>query len=140
MEDAPKAKKLSKQGPIESGNIDIKYHRLLHRCCASLDLETVFKKIKISYEVQPEVCQDCKSEKCGCPAFMPGMPCSSVSSKPTNIDIDKVEIPDLVENTTLRTIYPPVQSPSNEEADREVAAICSTLVYYLVKSRNMCRH
>ena len=63
-EEAPEANKPSKQGPIESGSINIKYHRLLHRHCASHDLNTAFKKIKISYEVKPEVCQDCKSEKC----------------------------------------------------------------------------
>ena len=84
--------------------------------------------------MKPEVCQDCKSEKCRCPAFTPGMLCSSVSSTPTNIDIDKEEIPNLVENTQLRMLYPPVQSPSDEETDREVAAICSAPVYYRVKS------
>ena len=139
--DAPEANKPYVPGPIESGSIDTKYHRLLHRCCVSLDLETAFKWINISQEVKPEICPDCKTEKCRCPAFMPEMPCSSVLSMPTNIDIDEEEeISDLVENTTLRTLYPLVQSPSDEEADQEVAAICSTPVYFRVKSRRMHRH
>ena len=109
-EDAPEANKPSTQGPIKSGSVDTEYHRLLHRRCASLDLETAFKRIKISYEVKPKVCQDCKSAKCRCKAFTSGMPCSSVSSMPSNIDIDKEEIPNLVENTTLRMLYPPDHS------------------------------
>ena len=68
------------------------------------------------------------------------MPCSSVSSTPINTEADEDGIPDLVENTTVHTLYPPVQSPSDEEADREVAVICSAPVYYQVKSRNMRRH
>ena len=59
---------------------------------------------------------------------------------PTNIDIDDEDIPELVENTPLQILHPPVQSPSDEEADREVAAICSAPVYYRVLSRNTCRH
>ena len=101
----------------ESGSVATKYHKLLHRHCASLDLETAFKRIQISQEVKPDTCQDCKTEKCRCPAFTPEMPCSSVLSMPTNTDIDEQEIPDLVENTTLKMLYPPIQSPSNKEAD-----------------------
>ena len=40
----------------------------------------------------------------------------------------------------LKMLYPPVLSPSDEEADREVAAICSAPVYYRVRSRNNRRH
>ena len=66
---------------------------------------------------------------------MPGMPCSSASSTPTNISSDHKDIPDLVENKPLHVLYPPVQSPSDEEADREVAAICRAPVYYRVRSQ-----
>ena len=107
-----------------SGNAGTQYHRLLHRHCASLDLETAFKQIKISQNIQPELCTECQTEKCRCPAFMPGMPCSSASSMPsssassmpTNIS-DHEDIPDLVENKPLHVLYPPVQSPSDKEAD-----------------------
>ena len=139
MDDAPAANKPSEQGPTENGSANIKYHRLINCHCASLDLETAFKSIKISQEIKPDVCQDCKSDKCRCPAFMPGTPCSSASSMPINTEADEDEIPALVENTTVCTLYPPVQSPSDEEADREVAAICRKPVYYQLKSRNMHR-
>ena len=66
---------------------------------------------------------------------MPGMPCSSASSMPINTEADEDEIPDLVENTMVHTLYPPGQSPSDEEADREVVVICRTPVYYRLKSR-----
>ena len=66
---------------------------------------------------------------------MPGMPYSSASSTPTNISSDHEDIPDLVENKLLHVLYPPVQSPSDEEADREVAAICRAPVYYRVMSQ-----
>ena len=71
---------------------------------------------------------------------MPGMPCSSASSTPTNISSDHEDIPDLVENKSLHLLYPPVQSPSDEEADREVAAICRAPVYYRVRSQLTHRH
>ena len=116
--------------------------RLLHRCCASLDLEVAFKQIKISQDTKPELCTECRTEKCKCPAFTPGMPHSSASSMPTNISSDHKEIPDLVENKLLHLLYPPVQSPSDEEADQEVAAICRTPVYYRVRSQltRRCRY
>ena len=63
---------------------------------------------------------------------MPGTPCSSVSSTPTNIN-DK-QIPETVPNKQLPEIHIPVQSPSNEEADQEVAAICRAPEYYRVRS------
>ena len=66
---------------------------------------------------------------------MPGMPCSSTSSTPTNISSDHEDIPELVENKLLHVLYPPVQSPSDEEVDREVAAICRAPVYYRVRSQ-----
>ena len=66
---------------------------------------------------------------------MPGMPCSSASSTPTNTNSDHEDILDLVENKPLHVLYPPMQSPSDEEADREVAAICRAPVYYRVRSQ-----
>ena len=117
-----------------SGNTGTRYHRLLHRHCASLDLETAFKQIKISQNIQPELCTECRTEKCKCVAFTPGMPCSFASSTPTNTS-DHEDIPNLVENQPLHVLCPPVQSPSDEEADREVAAICRTPVYYWVRSQ-----
>ena len=49
-------------------------------------------------------------------------------------------INDLVENKLLHILYPPVQSPSDEEADQEVAAICRAPVYYQVRSQLTRRH
>ena len=59
---------------------------------------------------------------------------------PTNTSSDQEDIPDLVENKTLHVLYPPMQSPSNEEANREVAAICRAPVYYRVRSQLSRRH
>ena len=115
------------------------YHRLLHRRSASLDLETVFKRIKISHELKPDMCQKCKNDKCQCPAFTPEMLCSSASSMPTKPSTDEEDIPELVDNIPLQVLYPPMQSPSDEEADREVAAICSAPVYYWVRSQHTQR-
>ena len=47
MDDTPAVNKPSEQGPVENGSAGIKYHRLIHHCCASLDLETAFKSINI---------------------------------------------------------------------------------------------
>ena len=140
MADRQEANKPLGQEHTISGSTVIRYHRLLHKCCASLDLETVFKKKSILHHTQPELCQDYKAEKCISPAFTPGMPFSSASSTPINIESDEEQILQLVENTTLQVLYPPVQSPSDEEADREVAAICRAPVYYRVKSRTTHRH
>ena len=115
--------KPSGQVHFTSGNAITRYGRLLDRCCASLDLETAFKQIKISQDIKLDLCQECSTEKCKCPAFTPGMPCSSASSTPTNINGHHEEIPESVENTLPQVLYPPVQSPSDEEANREVAAI-----------------
>ena len=84
------------------------------------------------------MCTECQAEFCRCPAFMPGTPCSSVSSMPTNIS-DK-QIPELVPNKQLPKVHIPVQSPSDEEADREVAAICRAPEYYRVRSHIRRRH
>ena len=63
---------------------------------------------------------------------MPGTPCSSVSSSPTNISDE--QIPKLVANKPLQALHPPVQSLSDEEANREVAVICRVPEYYWVRS------
>ena len=112
--------------------------RLIHRCCASLDLEIAFKEIRISQTIEKEVCGQCKAETCRYPAFTPGMPCTSASSMPTSISDE--QIPELVRNKPLQLLHPPMQSPSNKEADREVAAICRAPEYYRVRSHICRRH
>ena len=136
MEGAPAANKLFMPEPTVKYNADIQYSRLIHRRCASLDLEAAFKEIKITQNIEKEVCEQCRSETCRCPAFTPGMPCSSASSMPTNIS-DK-PIPDLVPE--LQELHPSPQSPSDEEADREVTAICRVPEYYRVRSHVCHRH
>ena len=130
----PEVNKCSVPTPIASGSAVTTYRRLLHRRSASLDLETAFKHIKISHELQPDVYQECKKDKCQCPAFTPETLYSSASSMPTNPSTDDADIPELVGNIPLQVLYPPIQSPSDEEADWEVAEICSAPVYYRVKS------
>ena len=124
MDSTQGVNRLSVQEHIASGNAGTKYHRILHRRCTSLDLETAFKQIKISQDIQPDLCKDCQTEKCRCPAFMPGTPCSSASSMPTQTNSDQEDIPELVDEKQVHILYPPNQMPSDEEADREVAAIC----------------
>ena len=109
--------RLSVPEHIASGNTGTRNRRLLHGHCASLDLETAFKQIKISQDIQPELCTECRTDKCRCPAFTQGTPCFSTSSMPTNISSDHEAIPEWVENKLLHVLYPPVQSPSDEEAD-----------------------
>ena len=124
--------------PTVKYNAGIQYSRLIHRWCASLDLEAAFKQIKISKNIEKEVCKQCRFETCKCPAFTPGTPSSSASSSPTNISDE--QIPDLVANKPLQALHPPVQSLSDEEADREVAAICRAPEYYRVRSHvRRCR-
>ena len=136
MEGAPAANKLFVPEPTVKYNAGIHYSRLIHRRCASLDLETTFKEIKISQNIEKEVCKQCQAEFCRCPAFMPGMPCSSVSSMPTNTSDE--QIPKLVVDKPVQQLHLPVQSPSDEEADREIAAICKAPEYYQVRS-HLCR-
>ena len=132
MEGAPAANKLFVPEPTVKYNTGIQYNRLIHRRCASLDLEIVFKEIKISQSIERQVCKQCKAEFCRCPAFTPGMPCSSASSTPTSTSDE--QIPELVANKPVQQLHTPVQTPSDEEADREVAAICRPSEYYLVRS------
>ena len=132
MEGAPAANKLFVPEPTVKYNAGIQYNRLIHRCCASLDLETAFKEIKISQNIEKEVCKQCQAEFCRCPAFTPGTPCSSVSSTPTSTSDE--QIPELVADKPVQQLHLPVQTPSDEEADREVAAICRPSEYYRVRS------
>ena len=132
-EGAHAANKLFMPEPTVKSNAGIQYSRLIHRRCASLDLEAAFKQIMISKNIEKELCKQCRFETCKCPAFTPGTPCSSASSSPTNLSDS--QIPDLVANKPLHTLYPPVQSVSDEEADREVAAICRAPEYHQVRSQ-----
>ena len=101
--------------PTEKFNTGIRYNRLIHRHCTSLDLEAAFKEIKISQNIEKEVCKQCQAEFCRCVAFTPGTPCSSVSSTPTNTSEE--QILELVANKPLQELQSPVQSPSDEEVD-----------------------
>ena len=132
MEGAHAANKLFVPEPTARYNAGIQYNRLIHRRCTSLDLEATFKEIKISQNIEKEVCTQCQAEFCRWPAFTPGTPCSSVSSTPINISDE--QILELVPNKPLQEIHIPVQSPSDEEADREVAVICRAPEYYRVRS------
>ena len=134
---APTANKLFMPEHTEKFNAGIQYSRLIHRCCASLDLETAFKQITISANTEKEVCKECKAEFCKCPAFTPGTPCSSVSSMPTNTS--DALIPKIVPNKPVQQLHLPVQLPSDdEEADREVAVICKAPEHYRIRS-HLCR-
>ena len=108
--------------PTVKYNAGIQYNRLIHRRCASLDLEVAFKEIKISQNIEKEVCKQCQAKFCRCPAFKPGTPCSSVSSMPTSTSDE--QIPELVADKPVQQLHLPVQTPSDEEANRKVAAIC----------------
>ena len=134
MEGAPAANKLFVPEPTIKYNAGIQYNRLIHRCCASLDLEIAFKEIKVSQNIEKEVCKQCQAEFCRCPAFTPGMPCSSVSSMPTSTSDE--QIPKLVANKPVQQLHIPVQTPS----DKEVAAICRPSEYYWVRSHLHRRH
>ena len=131
-EGAPAANKLFVPEPTTKYNAGIQYSRFKYRHCASLDLETAFKEIRISQNIEKEVCKECKAEFCRCPAFTPGTPCSSVSSTPASTSDE--QIPELVPEKPNQQLHLPVQSSSDEEADREVAAICRGPEYYRVRS------
>ena len=114
-EGAPAANKLSMPEPTIKYNAGTQYNRLIHRRCASLDLEITFKEIKISQNIERQVCKQCQAEFCRCPAFTPGTPCSSVSSMPTSTSDE--QIPELVADKPVQQLNLPVQTPSDEEAD-----------------------
>ena len=124
--------------PTVKYNAGIQYSRLIHRRCTSLDLEAAFKRINISQNIKKEVCKQCRFETCKCPAFTPGTPSSSVSSSPTNISDQ--QLPELVTDKPLQAQHLPMQSLSDEEADREVAVICTAPQQYRVQSQVRHRH
>ena len=56
--------------PTEKFNADTHYNRLIHMMIgASLDLELAFKEIKISQNIERQVCKQCKAEFCRCPGI-----------------------------------------------------------------------
>ena len=62
MEGAPAANKCFVPEPTVKYNTGIHYNRLIHRRCASLDLETAFKEIKISQNIKKKVCKQGQAE------------------------------------------------------------------------------
>ena len=124
--------------PTVKYNIGTHYNRLIERRGTSLDLEVAFKRIQISRDIEKQVCKECKVKFCQCPAFTPGTPCSSASSTP--ISISDEQIPKLVANKPVQQLHLHVQTPSDEEADREVAAICRSSEQYRIRSHLCRRH
>ena len=137
-EGTPAANKRFVPEPTAKYNAGIHYNRLIERRCASLDLEAAFKQIKISRDIVKQVCKECNAEFCRCPAFTPGMPCTSVSSTPTSISDE--QIPELVEDKSLQQLQLPLKTSSDEEADREGEAICAPSEYYWARSHLRRRH
>ena len=137
MEGAPAANKHFVPEPTTKYNAGIHYNRLIERCCASLDLEAAFKQIKISRDIVKQLCKECNAEFCRCPAFTLGTPCTSVSSMPTSVSDE--QIPELVADKSLQQLQLPLKTSSDEEADREVEAICAPSEYYRARSHLRCR-
>ena len=131
-EGAPTANKRSVPEPTVKYSAGTHYNRLIDRRCASLDLEAAFKQINISQDIVKQVYKECNAEFCRCPAFTPGTPCTSVSSTPTSISDE--QIPELVADQPLQQLQLPLKTSSDEEADREVEAICAPSQYYRVRS------
>ena len=84
-----------------------------------MDLEAAFKQIQISRNIETQVCKECKSDFCRCPAFTPGTPCSSASSTP--ISTSDEQIPELVKNRPVQQFNLQVQTPSEEHMMRRAA-------------------
>ena len=137
-EGAPAANKCYVPEPTIKYSTGTLYNRLIEWRCASLDLEAAFKEIKISRDIEKHVCKECKAEFCQCPAFMPGTPCTSVSSMPTSISDE--QIAELVADKSLQQLQLPLKTSSDEEADHEVEAICAPSEYYWVRSHVRRRH
>ena len=66
--------------------------------------------------------------------------CRAHQSQSTPTSTSDEQIPELVANKPVQQLHIPVQTPSNEEADREVAAICRPSEYYRVRSHLRRRH
>ena len=118
--------------PTIKCSVGTRYNRLIERRGASFDLEAAFKQIQISQNIEKQLCKECNAEFCRCPAFTPGTPCSSASSTPFSTSDE--QIPELVANKPVQQFHLHVQTPSDEEADREVAAICKSSEQYRVRS------
>ena len=131
-EGAPAANKRFMPEPTVKYSAGTRYNRLIERRCASLDLEAAFKQISISRNIVKQVCKECNAEFCRCPAFTPGMLCTSVSSTPTSTSDE--QIPELVADKSLQQLQLPLKTSSDEEADCEVEAICAPSEYYWVRS------
>ena len=137
MEGAPAANKCFAPEPTVKYSAGTHYNRLIDRHCTSLDLEAAFKQINISRDIVKQVCKECNAEFCGCPAFMPRTPCTSVLSMPTSISDE--QIPELVADKPLQQLHLLLKTSSDEEADCEVEAICAPSEYYRVRSHLRCR-
>ena len=122
-EGAPAANKRFVPEPTAKYNAGIHYNRLIERRCASLDLEAALTR-----DIVKQVCKECNAEFCRCPAFMPGMPCTSASSTPTSISDE--QIPELVADKSLQQLQLLLKTSSDEEVDCEVEAICAPSEYY----------
>ena len=59
MEGTHAANKLFVPGPTKKYNAGTLYNRLIHRWCASLDLETAFKHMTILENIEKQVCKQC---------------------------------------------------------------------------------
>ena len=95
-------------------------------------MEAAFKQIKISRDIVKQVCNKCNAEFCRCPAFTPGTPCTLASSTPTSNSDE--QIPELVADKSLQQLQLPLKTSSDEEADREVEAICAPSELFRVRS------
>ena len=80
----------------------------------------------------PEHTVKYNAEFCRCPAFTPGTPCTSASSMPTSTSDE--QIPELVADKSLQQLHLPLKTSSDQEADREVEAICAPSEFYQVRS------
>ena len=69
MEGAHAANRRFVPEPTARYNAGIHYSRLIHRCCASLDLETAFKEIKRSQNIEKEVCKPVPSRDLQMPSI-----------------------------------------------------------------------
>ena len=63
-EGPPAANKLFVPEPTTKYNAGIPYSRFKYRRCTSLDMETAFKEIKISQNIEKEVCKECQAQFC----------------------------------------------------------------------------